>query len=573
MSVKEAQKNAGVRHNLAYRLLWIILLLVGVNIGAWFFHFQVDLTRDKRYSLTPATRTMLKNLDSRMEVLVFLQGNDLPAAFQSLSNSTGTMLRHFRDISGNKVSYRFVDPLGNDTGAIAILKQYQMSGIPVTVNAGKKGMVQKMIFPWALVSRVDGQGNRNSYPVFLQEVNSANLNRETLLKSEMLLEYNLANGIHQLTREPIAVAYLTGNRMVFDLSVFDAVASLRQYYRLDTFNLQQHHLIPAQYKAIIINRPLDAFSEIDKFKIDQYLMQGGNIFWSINMTSGALDSLRSGGFNCMPLNLNLNDLLYHYGVRVNTNLVEDAVNTAFIPLQASGNNPQSEMRPWIYFPVLYPAGEHPIVKNLDGVLTRFVSSIDTNANDPSIRKTVLLSSSKYSKTESVPLPVLLEQAIEIPNPAAFPQKNIAGAVLLEGTFTSLYANRQPQELLSFMDSAKQPLLPAAKAPGKIIVLGDADMLANDVSERNGPSQMGSFPFTPDYVYDNRSFFLNCMEYLTDPLNLLAARNKSFDSRRLDPKLVEQERSKWQIINIAVPVAAILLLGFVFNTLRRKRYAL
>ncbi len=567
--MSEKKQNNNIRSKPGRRLFIIILLLAIVNIASWFVYFQLDLTKDKRYTVTPATAAMLRQPGDKVEVLVFLEGDDLPAAFQSLANSTESMLRNFRSMSGNKVVYRFIDPLGSDTTAMGLLRKYGMSGIPVTVNAGKKGTVQKMIFPWALVLRHDSQ---SAYPVFLQEVNSSNLNRETLLKSEMLLEYNLANGIHQLRKNEVPmVAYLTGNGEVFDLSVFDAIASLRQYYRLDTLNLQQADSIPAHFKSIIINRPLYAFSETDKFKIDQYLMRGGNILWSINMATGTLDSLRSGSFNSMPADLNLNDLFYNYGIRINTNLITDAVNSVYIPLQASGNNPQPELRPWIYFPVLYAGSDHPVVKNLNGVLTRFVSSIDTNANDASIRKTLLLTSSRYSRTEAVPLPVILEKAIEIPDPAAFPSKNLVGAILLEGKFRSLYNGRQPQEVISFMNNAGSALVPSAEKTGKVVVLSDADILANDVSEKRGPSQMGAFVFTPDYLYDNRSFFLNCMEYITDPGNLLEARGKTYDLRRLDPKRVEDEKLKWQLINIVVPVCIILILGCIFNLARKRKY--
>ncbi len=563
---KQQQKPVG-------RLAVIIVLIIAANIAAWFFHAQVDLTKDKRYTITEATHKMLKSLPNKIEVLVFLDGEDLPAPFQRLSYSAEEMLRQFRDISDNKVSYRVIDPLGKDTTALNILKQYRMNGIPVTINSGKKGMTQKMIFPWALVTTVDQQGQSLAYPVFLQEYNTAAIGRQILLKSEMLLEYNLANGIHQLSRkERPAIAYLTGNGEQFDPNIGATLVTLQQFYKIDTFNVSQQPAIPSTFKAVLINRPTLSFDERDKFKIDQYVMNGGNVLWSLNMVTGTLDSLRSGQFNAMPMDLNLNDLLFHYGVRVNTNVIEDAVNNARIPLQSSGPNAAPNMLPWVYFPVLSAGSDHPLVKHLDGVLGRFVSSIDINSNDPNIKKTVLLASSKYSKTEAAPLPIILQSAIEQPNPAAFPKANLPAAVLLEGNFTSLYAERRPVAVADMIDSLRLQVKVKGDHPGKMIVTGDADILYNEYSEKNGPLDLGEYIFEQSMRYDNRSFLLNCMEYMTDEDNLLEARSKSFDSRILDPKVKEKEKGKWQFINIGIPVILILVLGSVFFFIRKRKYA-
>lgn len=551
----------------------MVAVLLAVNVAACFFYTQVDLTRDKRYTITASTRSLLQRLDRKVEVLVFLEGENLPAPFQRLSNSTVDMLRRFRDISNNKVSYRVVDPLGSDTTALQILKKFRMTGVPVTFNEGKAGTSQKMIFPWVLVTMPDDKGNPVSYPVFLQEMgNTSLLNRQILLRSEVLLEYNLANGIHQLQQqERTKVRYLTGHGEQVNEHTYSLFVALAGYYDIDTLNLAQANQIPSDIRTLIINGPATAFSEQDKFKIDQYVMNGGNILWSLNTVTGNLDSLRSSGgsFNAMPIDLNLNDLLFNYGVRVNGNIIEDAVNHAMIPLGTRNSKGQLPMFHWIYFPVLNAGSDHIVVKNLNGVLARFVSSVDTNSSDPGIRKTVLLSSSKYSRIEAAPLPVVLESAIEEPNPAAFLKQNVPAAVLLEGNFTSLYATRKPLEVAALIDSLKLPVKTKAAKPGKMIVTGDADMLMNEYTQRNGPLEMGVFLY--DQRFDNQTFLLNCMEYMNDPDNLLEARNKSFDNRILDPKVVEKERTKWQFINIGVPVIAILIFGSFFFFIRKRKY--
>lgn len=553
-------------------LITLLLILAGCNIAAYFFYGQLDLTKDKRYTLTPVTQQMLQHLDHKIRIEVFLQGDDLPAAFQSLANSTEALLRNFRDLSNNQVIYRFTDPLNNDTLALQTLAQYKMSGMPVTVNAGKKGNTQKMIFPWALVSTIDEQGQSHAFPVFLQETNTTELSRKILNRSEMLLEYNLANAIQQVTRKEIpAIAYLTGNDEEFGITVWSAFGALGSLYRLDTLNLQQYNEIPKTYTSIMINRPMKAFSEIDKFKIDQFLMKGGNIFFAINAVTGTIDSLKNGQFNAMPVDVNLNDLFFNYGFRINTNLIMDAVDYAGVPLKSPGQQAQANIFPWVYFPVLKSGSDHPIAKNTNGILTRFVSSIDTNANDPAIKKTVLLASSKYSKTEAAPLPILLESALEQLNPASFRNAYLPAAILLEGHFSSAYAERQPTELLQWMDSSGIQKINKAQQPGKIIVIGDGDLLVNEFDPQQGPAEMGIYRFS-DYRFDNKSFLLNCMDYLNHPDNLLAARTKSFENGILDPKRLVAERNHWQLINLLIPAGTILLMAGIFTYIRKKKYA-
>lgn len=554
------------------QLCGFILLLIGINIGVTFINGKVDLTKDNRYTITPATKKLLKDLPAKVEVTVFLTGDDLPAAFRRLSRSTLEMLRNFRDISNNKVSFQTLDPLGDDSLALQLLNGYRMSGIPVTIGAGKKGISQRMIFPWALITLKDDKGMTHGFPVFLQETNTPQLSRSILLRSEMLLEYSLANGIHQITKtNAAAVAYLTGNGEAFGYHVLAAFNALSHYYRLDTFNLEQNVQIPGSYAAIIINQPQKPFSEIDKFKIDQYLMNGGRLYINVDGATGSLDSFNNEGrFNSMALNLNLDDLLYHYGVRLNHDLMEDAVNCAGIPLTAQGNNPQPVIYPWVYFPVLQAGSEHPIVKNLNGVLGRFVSTLDTNANDPAIRKTILLASSDYSKIEPTPTPILLESAMVENNPATFLQKKLAVAILLEGKLSSVYANRMPLEVKQFMDVNHLSLKPEDAANSKIIVASDGALMMNEFSEKSGPSDLGIYRYS-DFQFDNKTFLLNSMEYLTDPNNLLEARAKRFEKHLLDPKRVDEERDKWQWINIGVPIASIVLLGFVFGFIRKKRF--
>jgi gliding-associated putative ABC transporter substrate-binding component GldG len=572
MSVTE-NTSSNKNNKPARRLFVVIAVLIAANIVGWFFYGQIDLTKDKRYTITNTTKNMLQHVDGKMEVQVYLTGKDLPFAFKSLANSTESMLQHFRSISNNKITYRIVDPLGDDSTTMSTMRQFHMTGIPTVVDDGKKGKRQTTVFPWALVTTIDKEGKAIAYPVFLLATNSIKPNRSNLLKSDILLEYNLANGIHQLTRkERPAVAYLTGNGEQLDPHVGALVVTMQQYYTFDTLNIDQNNIIPAKYKSILIQRPMMPFTDQQKFKLDQYVMNGGHIYWSLNMVTGNLDSLHNRQFNAMPIDLNLNDLLFNYGVRINTNLIEDAESSAFIPLQANARNAEPTMFPWAYFPVLNAAGDHPIVKNMNGVLGRFVSSIDTVGGGSPVDKTILLSSSRYSKIEATPTPVILASATVEPNRADYTNSNLPAAVLLEGSFKSAYSSHRSVELTDWITSQKIPLKDKSAENGKMIVVSDADILTNDFSEKSGPLGLGTFLWDPQSIYDNQAFLLNCMEYMNDDENLLEARNKNFDNHVLDPKVVENERTKWQFINIVLPVIAILIFGAIFSFARKKKYA-
>jgi len=546
-------------------IILIAFLLIAVNIGAYFFSAQLDLTADQRYSTTKATKQLLENIADPIEVTVYLTGENVPAAFQRLSKSTVSVLNNFRNISNQKLNFKILDPLGADTAVFEQIQQYRMQGVAVTVDAGKQGKEQKMIFPWVLVKNTKTGA---AMPVFIQETNSPQLSRSVLNKSEMLLEYNIANAINQVSKTEVTkVAFLTGNEEAIGYQVLSALGALGSYYQLDTVNLQQQQAIPLDYKAVIICNPQAQFSTIDKFKIDQYIMQGGRVLFFMNAASGTLDSFKqTGTFNSLQIENNLSDLLFQYGVRINANLVADWTSER-IPLSTTGNIQESQLYPWVYFPVLKANEKHPVTKNLEGVLGRFVSNIDLIEND--IQKTVLLQTSRYSKVEAVPTPLALTNAILEETTAIYKDGEQNVAVLLEGSFTSLYKNNRPEELVQFLQSTTVQPVGQSAENGKILVVSDADIIANDLT-REGPLDLGEYIYG-SYKYDNKSFLLNSVKYLTNENNLLEARNKSFSNRILDPKRVERERGFWQLMNIALPALSIVTLGLVWFFLRKKKY--
>ena len=572
------QSNKAKKKQLLYRLLAFCAFLILVNFAAQKWFVQWDLTKDKRYTVTPATKALLSNMKGRTEITVFLKGDYLPAAFKNLSESTESLLKNFRSSSNGKVTYKFVDPINSESSVIETMGKFGMTGIPVTIN-GKVGSEQKMIFPWALITYhpQNGAPERQS-PVFLQESNSMVLSKTVLNRSEVLLEYNLANAINQLAAGNRAfIAYLTGNGEAFGPEIASTFMTIGKSFDIDTLNLSATTAIDAQkYKAIIVNKPMVPFSDVDLFKIDQYIMAGGKALFAIDAVAASIDSFsQKETFMAMPTDLRLNELLFAYGVRINGDLVLDAANNAGIPVTANGTA-QPKIFSWPYFPILQGNEASLISKNLEGVLARFASSLTLTQDQPNIKKTPLLTSSAYAKTEGAPAVIMYKSVLDEPNPATFTKKSVPVAALLEGKFVSAFTGHMPESVRGFVQ--QQQLLPQLGSNGKskIIVVGDADIFINEVSEVKGhpePKELGVYRFNSGFRFDNRSFLQNCLEYLINDQNLLAARNKTFENRILDPKRVDAERARWQILSIGLPVALVLLFAAIYLFLRKRRYDL
>lgn len=561
------------RKQLFYRFVFILLLLLGINIMAYQWYAQIDLTQDKRYSTTEATKKMLNQLGGDVTVTVFLKSKSLPAAFKSLAISTEELLKTFVAESGHKVNYKFVDPTEDET-ALSTLEKFHMSGIPVTIS-DDGGTQNRMVFPWALVTYTSkGSTDPRTAPVLLQESNSMVLSKTILLRSEVLLEYNLGNAIQQLQKDhPEFLAYVLGNQEAIPPFITSLINNVGlAHFAMDTLSLQANGSIPAKYKALVICQPKSAFSDIDLFKIDQYIMNGGNVLFAVDATLSSIDSFQTQEtFTAEPLDLGLNNLLFSYGARVNKDLVLDASSNSGIPV-ATGGNAQTQMYSWPYYPVLEGNSASPITKNLEGVMARFPASIDLmKTNDATVKKTALLTTSIYGKKIGLPALVMYKSIMEEPNLATYNSKNLVVAALLEGSFVSPFIQNQSAELQSYID-AQQLIVKSQSKKSKIIVLSDADILLNEVKQSGEPMEMGGYRFSPSFRFDNAAFFQNALTYLIDDNNLLAARAKTFQNRILDPKLVEAERGKWQLLAIGLPIALVGLLGLIYSFLRKRKYA-
>lgn len=562
------------KHQPTVRFGLLLLGLLLLNILSSRFHQRIDLTAEKRFSISDPTRKLLQQLKDDIVIEVYLTGK-LPAGFQQLSEGTREVLNEFKEYGGSKIRFSFINPLEdkNEQEKEAVFKSMAEKGIqPVNLKIQQDeddAYSEKIIFPAASVS-----GLQKQEAVSLLENHIAMSPDEKLNLSQSLVEYKLAGAIKQiLIPGKRQIAYVQGTGEMIGLNTIDMLSTLSKYYDIDTIDINQNIEIGKNYRAIIICKPSQTFDEKNKFKIDQYVMHGGKILWLIDKLKLDIDSLKNQDATlAIDYNQNLDDLLFRYGVRVNSDLVEDYMYANPIPITVGNINGEPDIRqfPWLYFPFSIPDSRHPIVNNMDAVMFSNASSIDTVAN-PEVRKTILLHSSPRSRRSPSPVRISLSSIKYKPKPEMFRERNIPMAVLLEGKFLSSYTNRiDPTFLAIYQDSLHKTFLPACEKENSMIVVSDADVFLNDFSEKRGPMECGYYKYT-DQLFANKTFLLNCLEYLTDDFGLLVARNKTLQLRLLDRVRIKKERLQWQLLNVGLPIALLLIFASGYFFFRKKKY--
>ena len=555
-----------------YGLAWVLLILLAINLLASFWHVRLDLTAEKRFTLSEATRNLLSRVDTNLHVQVFLKGN-YPSGFKKLSGATEDILHSFKEIAGNHLQYEFISPEeiveGSSTSYADTISQMGIYPINLTSQVAQ-GQQQQYVFPAALLHY-----RGRVLPVLLYQGKTPMINFQELSSAEAMLEYNLANAIAKITQtEKPVIGYAVGNGQPVDHRTYDLVENvLSPNYALYTFDPNIQPMIPLQFDLLMLVKPTIPFSETAKLKLDQYVMNGGKIIWFIDRLNAEMDSLRAGEVIAYDRELNLNDILFKYGVRVNPDLVMD-LQCDYLPFDVSGNG-QFELLPWNYFPLIGSQNNHPINKNLGFVASRFINSIDT-VQAEGIRKTVLLASSANARTISTPALISgRENSIE-PENEKFNRAHIPLAVLLEGKFTSLYRNRVSQSIQDTLQKYDLSFLPQSIQENKMIVVSDGDMVLNDVVQGSTPIPMGMNPFTygtqREFPFANKDFLQNCIDYLINENGLYEAKSKDYILRLLDSNKKEEQRFFWQIVNIGLPVFAILIFAVLFQWIRRRKYA-
>ena len=556
--------------------LWLLVtvaVLVAINWLASLYHTRIDFTNEKRFTLSSATKKVLHKPDDVVQVDVFLKG-DFPSGFKKLANSTDEIMQEFKEVAGKKLQYRFISPDEDVEGTnikwadtLAALGFY-----PINLTSQvKAGQQQQNIYPVAFVHYKE-----NVLPVILYQGKTKAITYPEINSAEAMMEFNFISAIDKLLqKEKPIIGYTVGNGQPTGYTVEDLVKNtLQQEYRFYSINPNTQPAIPKEFNVLFVVKPTEPFSDETKLKLDQYVMNGGKILFFVDKLNAELDSLKSkkGEVVAYDRGLELNDLLFKYGARINSDLVMD-LQCDFLPFDVSGNN-QFELLPWNYFPVFETKSNHIINKNLGFVSGRFANSVDT-VEAEGIKKTILLSSSPNSRTIATPALISVLENVNATDNEKFKKSNIPVAVLLEGKFQSVYANRLSKAMNDSLQSMGAVFMPQCLADNKMIVVADGDIVLNSVVKGNQAIPMGMNPFTfgsqREFAFANKDFLQNCLDYLINSSNLSEAKAKDYTLRLLDKNKVEEQKTTWQLINILVPVLLVFLFAVLYQFIRKRKY--
>ena len=547
---------------LAFLNVIVVVALINLLVSTNFYRF--DLTEEQRYSIKDQTRDILKNLDDDVYVEVYLTG-DLNAEFGRFQKAISETLEEFRIYSSNKVKYKFTDPAAamSEKARSEFMADLAGKGIqPTNVIDTKDGQrKEKIIFPGVTVS-YDGIETG----VMLLKGNKAGTPTEEINQSIEGVEYELAHAISKLVNaDRKEIGFVSGHGELDSTSIASFKNDLLEEYEMSTVDLSTIVNVN-RYNALIVAKPTRLFSDLDKFHLDQYIMAGGNVLFLLDKLEATMDSASREDYFALPYNTALDDQLFKYGIRINLDLIQDRT-AGFYPVITGnrGGKPEVKLMDWPFFPLLNHYAEHPITRNLDAVVAKFVSSVDTVKAD-GIKKTPLVMTSQYSRAVGAPVKVSVNDLRKNITDESFSRSFIPVAYLLEGRFTSLYKNRfLPEGILQ--QNFKEDGLAA-----KLIVFADGDIIRNDVNIRNSqPRPLGFDPAT-NYTFANRDFLLNCLAHLTSENGLIQARTKQVKIRPLDKQKIKTERVKWQIINLVLPLVLLVIYGICRFYWRKTKFA-
>lgn len=554
------------------QLLLIIAIVFIVNIIASFYHGYLDLTEEKRHTISESTVKVVEQLDDVVYINLLLDG-ELPAGFKRLRTSTRDLLEDFNDINPY-IQFTFEDPSVGSTEEIKERRdQLAKDGIFPTSLKYLDGdqYVQKAIYPYAIIT----YEGRFSAVNLLQEQTPGMDDEQTLNNSIELLEYKFANVLQKLLdNERKNIVFTSGQGELPVENTIRLERHLRQYYNTGRINLDSVTMLDKKIDLLVVAGPKLEFSDQDKFKIDQYVMNGGKIIWLIDKMNITLDSINKHKFYIAdPLPLELDDLLFKYGIRLKPDFLLDleCTNIAQVAGQ-QGGEVQTIMSKWYYHILAQGSSEHPIVKNMERVLTKFPSSIDTLRTKTGVKFTPLLTTSPYSRYQMSPARLNFEILKSPPDVNKFNKGKQLMGVLLEGKFTSLYENRVSASMQSTLASLNQNFQ-SISPETKQIVFTDSDFMKNEVNYRNNSAEPIGFDIWEQKVYPgNKELILNSIEYLLDENGILDSRSKEIKLRMLDIVKTKQEKTFWQLFNIGIPLLLLSLFGLFYNFLRRRKYA-
>lgn len=545
-------------------LLLLIIGLVVINVLASMYFERFDLTQDNRYTLSPAALEIVEDVEEPVIIDVFLQG-DFPAEFRRLRNETRQLLEEFAAYNTN-IKFNFINPLeeGDDANAIAE-EFYKLGMTPARLNVQENGKTSEaIIFPWAIANY---RNETVKIPLLKNKLGATDEERVT--NSVQQLEYAFADALSRLIypREK-KIAVMRGNGELPDANIADFIKTLQQYYLTAPFTLDSAAVNPQktlqeleEFDLIIEAKPTQAYTENEIYLLDQYVMNGGKSMWLVEAVAMETDSLfnPNGRAFALPRNLNLGDFFFSYGIRINPSLVNDIYSAPIILASGSGNNTRFNPYPWFYSPLTSSPNDHPIINNIEAVKFEYASPIDTLAND--VEKTILLSSSPQTKLEGVPKEISLEMVNQKPDLSTYTDGEQPLAVLLEGKFKSVYKNRiKPFNIPNDKNLSD---------PTEMLVISDGDVIKNDL-QRGQPLELGFERYTGN-TYGNKEFLLNAVNYMLDDKGLIDIRSKEISIPFLDPQRTAEEREKWQIINLVLPLVILGVFAFLFTFFRKRKY--
>jgi len=572
-----ARTRSNRRGDLAELAIGVGIVLLVLFIGS-FFRLRADLTSEKRYTLTGATRELVEGLEDIVYVKVYLSG-ELPADLQQLSQATRDLLDEMRAYQPDRIQYSFVDPSESPDQKTRseVYDQLQQQGLTYSsIRIREKGaFTERIVFPGALITYRD-----KVVPVQLLKTQLRTPDADIVNRSINNLEYELASAFRQATTARTSrIAFLEGHGELQEIEVKDVTTALEASYdvkrvriddRIDALSRKTEGMAVRvnEFDALVIAQPDSAFSQRDRYVVDQFIMNGGKVLWLIDVMDAHLDSLRRNQFSlAVPYNLGIDELLFTYGVRINKDLVLDQSCAPIeIYTQPYGNQRKLERFPWYFEPVLIPQSTHPIVSNIDPIHTRFVSTLDTISVD-SVKKTILLTSSPMSFAQRNPVRISLnivemDQGFEKRSTPYLPV-----AVLLEGKFTSAFIDRLPP---AFAQDPEVAFREYGK-PSAQLVITDGDVIANRVDADKGMYYMlGYDRYANAKIYGNRELILNALNYLLDDRALISIRSRAITLRQLDPGRIVKERLFWQIFNTVLPLFLSLMAGILYSIYRRRQ---
>jgi ABC-2 type transport system permease protein len=553
-------------------LLLALLILVLVLYISNFLHYRIDLTAEKRYSLSNDTRIVLKEMKDVVYVKIYLDG-DLPIAFKKMKTRIRELLDEFRIYAGDNVEYEFINPLKSADAKERdrVLLDLSNKGLHITNIMDRDqegGTSEKKIIPGAIITY-----KKLSMPINLLKNNASLPAEQNLNNSIQALEYELIHVIKSISSPPQKIAFLEGQGELDQYQVDDITTELLNSYNVDRLSIDGHADRLDGFDAVVIAKPTRAFNEADKFALDQYLMKGGKLLFFIDEVNASLDSMVNGNTVALINQLNLDDQLFRYGIRLNPTLLQDVV-CATIPINTAPNGTEARFypAPWFYYPLLQPSQSNPSTRYVQLVKSEFPGTIDTLVTSGlPIKKSVLLSSSKYARRINAPVIIRLEEIKRKPDPSDFPLSDVPVGVLLEGRFKSIFQNR----ILSQMGiKGNYTFVPEGKY-ARLFAVADGDIIRNEVLySSNGTMKLPlGFDRYSKTTFGNKDFIVNLINYMTDESGLIKLRSKEFRLRLLDKIKIRTSRLSWQLINTLFPLIIVILAGLIVSYFRKRKFAL